>query len=94
MSSANLQKVIEEVKSLTPDEQRQVRKLLDELLDESTPTRESDSMLPEDLLQQRLFEAGLILEIRKQVIDPNYKEFEPIEVKGKPLSETIVEERR
>lgn len=91
MSSANLEKVIEEVKALTADEQRQVKKILDELLNESNTV----SMSPEDLLQQRLLEAGLITEIRPGITDFSpYQEWEPVEVKGKPLSETIIEERR
>ena len=89
MSSANLEKVIEEVKALTPDEQRQVRKLLDELLEESTP------ISPGDLLARRLLESGMISRIPKRPRDPKrHKEFKPIEVKGKPVSETIIEERR
>jgi hypothetical protein len=89
MSSANLEKVIEEVKALTTDEQREVRKLLDELLNESA------SVSPEDLLEQRLLEAGLISRIPAKIADPSqYNEWEPVEVKGKPLSEMIIEDRR
>ena len=89
MSNANLERVLEEVKALTPDEQRQVKNLIDSLLNDSS------SISPEDLLEQRLLEAGVIREIPKRIADSsNDDDFEPVEVKGKPLSETIIEERR
>ena len=89
MSSTNLEQVLEEVRTLTPDEQRQVRKLIDELLENSIP------LSPEDLLEQRLLEAGIISEIPARVTDPaHHRDFKPIEVRGKPVSETIIEERR
>ena len=92
MSSASLEQVIEEVKALSQEEQRQVRELIDSLLENPAETHEHLS--PEDLLERRLLERGVISEIPKRKFDPDtYKEFEPIEVKGKPVSETIIEER-
>ena len=92
MSSTNLEKVIEEVKALTQEEQLQVRALIDSLLENPVETQERLS--PEDLLERRLLERGVISDIPKRNFDPDtYKEFEPIEVKGKPVSETIIEER-
>ena len=89
MSSANLQQVLEEIRALTPDEQRQVRKLIDELLENSVPSP------TEDLLEQRLLEAGVISEIPARVKAIIHgRDFKPIEVQGKPVSETIIEERR
>ncbi len=48
----------------------------------------------EDLqLQQALFEAGMLREIKP----PRHRkigDFKAIKIKGKPLSETIIEERR
>jgi hypothetical protein len=92
MSSTSLEKVIEEVKALTQEEQRHVRELIDSLLESPAETHEHFS--PEDLLERRLLERGVISAIPKRNFDPDtYKEFEPIEVKGKPVSETIIEER-
>jgi hypothetical protein len=89
MSSANLEKVIEEVKALTPGEMRQVRELIDSLLEQ--PAAAS----PEELLAQRLLAAGIISELPKRLPPPEHlKDFKPVEVKGKPVSETIIEERR
>jgi hypothetical protein len=91
MSSANLEKVIEEVKALPPDDLRQVKALIDSLL--QAPSVESGVSL-EDQLDQ-LLEAGVISEIPKRLPRPEHlKDFKPIEVKGKPISETIIEERR
>ena len=93
MSGANLEKIIQEVKALTPDEQRQVKDLIDSLLRASEEA--TASMSPEDLLEQRLLEAGVISEIPKRLPTPEHlRDFKPIEVKGKPVSETIIEERR
>jgi hypothetical protein len=93
MSDANLERVMEELKVLTPDEQRQVRDLLDSLL-ENRPENTA-SLSPEDLLEQRLLEAGVISSIPTRNPDPEeYKNRKPVEVKGKPISETIIEERR
>jgi hypothetical protein len=94
MSSTSLEKVIEGVKALTPGERRQVRELIDSLPENPAETQE-ELLSPEDLLERRLLDRGVISEIPKRNFDPDtYKEFEPIEVKGKPVSETIIEERR
>ncbi|MEW6210734.1 MAG: hypothetical protein AB1631_20385 [Acidobacteriota bacterium] len=85
--SANLEKVIEAIKALPPDEQRRVKELVDSLVDEQT-------MSPEDLLAKRLLEAGVISHIPPRNIDESDRTFRPVEVKGKPVSETIIEERR
>lgn len=92
MSSASLEKVIEEVRALSPDEQRTVRELLDSILESSAGFSEASS--PEDLLDQRLLEAGVISEIPPRIIDfTPYQNRKPVEVKHKPVSETIIEER-
>lgn len=92
MSSTSLEKVIEQVKALTQEEQREVRELIDSLLQKTAESQEVLS--PEDMLERRLLEDGLISELPTRDFDPDtYEEFEPIEVKGKPVSETIIEER-
>jgi hypothetical protein len=92
MSNKGLDRVIEEVKALTQEEQRQVRELIDSLLE--SPAENHEHLSPVNLLERRLLERGVISEIPKRNFDPDtYKEFEPIEVRGKPGSETIIEER-
>lgn len=92
MSSTSLERIIEEVKTLTLEEQRKVKDLIDSLLESVVENPEG---LPlEDLLEQRLLERGIISQIPKRLPDPEkYRDFKPVEVKGKPVSETIIEER-
>jgi hypothetical protein len=92
MSSANLEKVIEEVKALPLDDLRKVKDLIDALL--QTPD-EASGMSVEDQLDQLLLDAGVISEIPPRINDFSpFDNRKPIEVKGKPVSETIIEERR
>jgi len=89
MANVTLDKVWEEVKALSPDEQRQLREQLDGLL--GSPPAQS----AEEELQRRLLEAGLLSEIKPRGMDAeSYRRYTPVEVKGKPVSETIIEERR
>jgi hypothetical protein len=89
MTSSNLDHLIEEVKTLTPDEQRNLRNIVDELLAKTAP------LMTEEEFEQRLLEKGIISRIPPPIIDLTpYRNRKLIEVKGKPLSETIIEERR
>ena len=65
--------------------------------EESEPLREEAGQAAIDLdqrVQQALYEAGLITEIKPPITDPTPYRREPIAIKGKPLSETVIEERR
>ena len=88
MAKATLDEVLESVKALPPDERQKLRELLDESLEESP--------LPgDDKLQRKLREAGLLTEMRLRVADlESYRSYKPIEVRGQPVSETLIEERR
>lgn len=89
MTTANLDRVFEEVKSLTPSEQKQLREMLDSLLSNAAP------QITEEEFEQRLLEKGIISRIPPPITDLTpYRDRKLIEVKGKPLSETIIEERR
>lgn len=89
MASAMLEKVLEQVKALMPDELREVREAIDNLLVQKEETGKVDA------LHQALLAAGVISEIKPPITDfTPYKNRKLIEVKGKPLSETIIEERR
>lgn len=86
--STDLERVMGEIKSLTPAEIAQLRQKVDELLAAQTEGAERT-------LKQSLFEAGLLSEIK--LPDRNtesFRAYQPIAVKGKPVSETIIEERR
>lgn len=68
MSTTSLQKVIKEVKTLTQEEQLQVRELIESLLENPAETPEVLSF--EDRLERRLLERGVISEIPKRNFDP------------------------
>jgi hypothetical protein len=86
--SVNLDQVIAEVKELPFEQQQQLRNKLDEILAETTR--------PEDRVKHMLFEAGLLTDIKTNLSmsEQDEDDFSPIEIKGKPISETIIEERR
>jgi len=83
MSTAELERLIEQVKALSPSQRQRVREVLE------TPPIQG----PEDELEKRLVEAGLMRRPPRRPSDrgPNPQ---PIAVSGKPVSETIIEERR
>ncbi len=87
MSSANLEKVIEEVKALTLDEKRKLHATLNELLAAPQPT--------EDNFKRAMLDAGLLNSIEPREVDlESFKNYKPVDVEGKPVSETLIEERR
>ena len=85
--SATLDKIIEEVRALPPEEQRQLREQLNEIL----PFPAADNEL-EDNIERQLAAEGVI-RIPKGKHHPQ-EEFKRIDVGGQPVSEMIVEERR
>lgn len=89
MATTTLGRMLDEVKRLSPDEQRQLREAIDRLL--STPSAPPT----EEQFEQELVESGLLDEVPLLPgLGEPVPERKPIDVKGKPLSETIVEERR
>jgi hypothetical protein len=91
--ATDIEKLIQELHSLGADELRQLRRAVDERL--SNPSESTGSERQEDEFKRRLVAAGLLNEVRPPVPDPeSYRGRTPVPVTGKPLSETIVEERR
>lgn len=86
MSSQALEQVVEQIRKLSPKEQLEVRNLLNEL---PLTIEEVDKQL-----QDRLLKAGLIKEIKPLYSSIIEEPFEPIQVIGEPVSETIIRERR
>ncbi len=88
MANENFNKVVEAVKALTPAEQWRLRDLLDVFL---APPQ---TAITEEEFEQELVKEGLI-SVPPPITDfTPYQNRKPIEVKGKPVSETIIEERR
>jgi hypothetical protein len=83
----SFQELIEEVKALSPDEQRRLRKLLDDML------AQQEEAAKIDVFHQALLAAGLVKSI-KTPHTASTADRRLIQVRGKPLSETIIEERR
>jgi hypothetical protein len=88
--STTLDKIIEEVQQLPPDEQRLLREKLDTIL--PSPLSEDEI---EDAFERELAADGFISEARPRITDFSpYRDYKPVEVSGQPLSEMIIEERR
>jgi hypothetical protein len=88
--SATLDKVIEEVKTLPPEELQQVREVVDSLLNEAPKPQ-----MTEDEFERHLAAKGIIsLPDTSEDETDDDDNWEPVEVTGKPLSEIIIEERR
>ncbi len=88
MKRVTLHQVLEQVKMLTPDEQRELQDLLDFVL------ASHDNEVTEELFERMMVEKGIM------TVPPPVTDFTPYEnrklakVKGKPVSEVLIEERR
>ncbi len=88
MATSRLDRVFEEVRLLTPEEQQELGEMLKKLLEESRiPSLEKVS--------RRLMEQGLIAEEKRASLSvEEFESYTPITVRGKPVSQTLIEERR
>jgi hypothetical protein len=87
MAHVQFEKIIEDVKALSPAEQRQLRAWLDTVLAQAPMT--------EDAFAHHLVDIGFLSEMEPPLTDLTpYQHRQPIETTGKPLSEVILEERR
>lgn len=78
--------ILSEIYKLPVKEQTSIKKTL---LEKSEPTNE----VSKQDLWQKLFEEGLITHVPSGILDED-DDFEPVEIEGEPLSETIIRERR
>jgi len=86
LAQTTLTHIIDEMKTLEPDELRQIERAARSLLE---PQKASD----EEQFLKSLQRSGLVNEIKRPL--GNKKIERPlVPIQGKPLSETIVEERR
>lgn len=56
-------------------------------------TKSGSNKLSEDEIEKTLLEKGVISEIPMREFDFDEEMYEPVEIIGKPLSETILEDR-
>jgi len=84
------QEIVNTVRNLPLENRREVLEVL-----RSEMNAEKNAPMSEDEVQRILFERGVIGNI-PNVADYTDADddFEPIEIKGKPLSESVIEERR
>jgi hypothetical protein len=97
---STVEEIVNAAKALPPEEQAELRRRLGTLPaqpDDSEVLVDDDRQAGNGLdqrVQRALFEAGLVNEIKPPITDPTPYRREPIKIKGKPLSETVIEERR
>jgi len=86
----NIEKVLSEVQSLSNDEIRELRDKIDKIL--------ARPQMTEEEFDRHLLAKGIIKRIPPKLSDEEIakiREFKPIEIlDGKPVSETLIEERR
>jgi len=78
--------ILNEIYKLPLKEQTNIKKSLLEKTETTNEVSKQD-------LWQKLFEEGLITHIPSGISDEE-DDFEPIEIEGEPISETIIRERR
>lgn len=86
----SMDELLIEIQKLPLEEQR---KLLAELSHNLAEVSEEAPGMSDEEFEQMLLAKGIISEIPKG-FDGEEEYFEPIEVRGKPLSETVIEEKR
>ena len=80
--------ILNEIYRLPPDERKKVKQTL---LEESDTGNQNTPKVTQNEFDQMLFNDGLLVNFPVETDD---EEFEPIKIVGKPISETIIEERR
>jgi hypothetical protein len=91
MVSPNVNRVLQEARELTPVEREE---LIEQLKAQVVP---GHPQTPEDKVAEALFRKGFIRKIpRKPTAEDiaHYHAWEPLKIPGKPVSQTIIEERR
>jgi hypothetical protein len=89
--------LLNEIRKLSLDEAREVAERLTKYLreQESAALAAEETEAREDGFERQLLAKGLISHIpTRDETDEEFDKFEPIEVEGEPLSETIIRERR
>lgn len=79
--------ILNEIYKLPLNEQSDIKKSLLEKIETTNEVSKQE-------LWQKLFEEGLITHIPCGISDEEDDDFEPIEIEGEPISETIIRERR
>ena len=98
MTHSEFNHLLGSIDALSPEQMRQLRRELDSKLACSCASNQpplTEEELADQEAQHRLFEAGLLSEIKPpRRVSTGTEEFTPIVIKGEPLSETVIRERR
>src|SRR5688572_28440799 len=87
-----VEQIENEVKQLSAEDLRKVRELVDSLLEEK---QEAKPQMSEEEFEQYLYEKGVIGKPPPPVTDfSRYQNYQRVTVKGEPISETIIKDRR
>jgi hypothetical protein len=91
--AVTLEKIVDEIKALTPKQRQRVREMIDNAPTGETP--EEELRWRKEEVYQRLRDKGIVIHIPLPITDPKpFDDWKPIKIEGKPLSEIIIEERR
>jgi hypothetical protein len=93
--ATDIEKLIQQIASLPVEERRRVQAALAAEASTAGGAAPPTGQLTDEAYQRRLVEAGLLTEVKPRRRDQRqFERFQPVEISGKPLSETIIEERR
>ena len=89
MATLDFASIVEAIDSFTAEERRRLRDML------NAPSLPPPDCRKQEELARLLLSDGVISRIPPPITGPApCEEWEPIRIEGKPLSETIIEERR
>ena len=90
MPALNFDQVWEAARTLDPDQLLRLRNLLDVLIAHGEKRFSEEDEFELELLKEGTLDSVPLGTINQK----SFEEWKPVEIKGKPLSETIIEERR
>jgi hypothetical protein len=107
MTHADFNHLLSSIKALTPEQMRRLRQQLDkELTPPSKPLarksgkrakaapQSAKKPMTKDEFHRHLIEIGVMSQLPDTAADYDDPDDEPIAIKGEPLSETVIRERR
>lgn len=91
--AADLESLIQQVQTLDVADLWRLREVIDARIGQVSPLANEAEL--EEEFKRRLLDAGLLKEIKPPIRDYEpFRNRKPVPIQGKPLSETIIEERR
>jgi hypothetical protein len=89
MASSNVNKILQETDALNDGERQELLRLL------ANRSERESGVTKEEQLRRQLVADGVVSHVPQRKKDlERYRQWQPVAIQGKPLSQTIVEERR